>query len=79
MKFLYCLLPLMGAALAQDLVEDKCDCPQVKCPADDAAVSPLLQFNVLQESTAILTRCFPGSLQVSQQPRNYLQEAVPRI
>ncbi|KAH7073298.1 hypothetical protein FB567DRAFT_597612 [Paraphoma chrysanthemicola] len=37
MKLLYCLLPLMGAVLAQELVEDKCElsCPQVKCATDD--------------------------------------------
>ncbi|KAF2823209.1 hypothetical protein CC86DRAFT_64403 [Ophiobolus disseminans] len=38
MKFLYVILPLLSAAvLAQDLVEDKCQCPQVKCPADNEA------------------------------------------
>lgn len=36
MKSLLFLIPLLGAvALAE---EDKCQCPQVKCPGDDAVV-----------------------------------------
>ncbi|KAF2034303.1 hypothetical protein EK21DRAFT_85357 [Setomelanomma holmii] len=39
MKFLYCLLPLMGATLCQEIVEDKSEdhCPLIECAADDAA------------------------------------------
>ena len=40
MKFIFYILPFLGAiALAQDLTSDKCQCPQVKCRADDAVVS----------------------------------------
>ncbi|KAF2632525.1 hypothetical protein BU25DRAFT_330635 [Macroventuria anomochaeta] len=36
MKLLYLTLPLLGSlAIAQSLVEDDCQCPQVKCPASD--------------------------------------------
>jgi hypothetical protein len=41
MRFLYCLLPLLGsAALAQELATtETCQCPQAKCPGNNTAVS----------------------------------------
>src|SRR5688572_20901839 len=35
--FLY-LLPLLGSLALASPVDDKCQCPQVKCPADDPVV-----------------------------------------
>jgi hypothetical protein len=41
MRFLYSILPLLAAVtFASELVtKEECQCPQVKCPADDAVVS----------------------------------------
>ncbi|KAH8710205.1 hypothetical protein GQ44DRAFT_437017 [Phaeosphaeriaceae sp. PMI808] len=39
MRFLYCILPFLGAAaLTSELEIDKCQCPQVKCRTDDAVI-----------------------------------------
>jgi hypothetical protein len=45
MKFLYCVVPFLGGlALASDLVAEKCLCPEVKCPGNDAAVSHMFKL-----------------------------------
>jgi hypothetical protein len=45
MKFLYCVVPFLGGlALASDLVAEKCLCPEVKCPSNDAAVSHMFKL-----------------------------------
>jgi hypothetical protein len=40
MRFLYYVLPFLGiTALASEFATDECQCPQVKCPSNDAVVS----------------------------------------
>jgi hypothetical protein len=45
MKFLYCVVPFLGGlAFASESVAEKCLCPEVKCPGNDAVVSHMFKL-----------------------------------